>query len=205
MESAGDLPERSRATAPSHPVIWNALGFALHLAVVYLIAEFCVAWLGGFVLGRLLPFLGTPSRDSSFGFLFSHLLILSSVCGFVGGLVIANYRHRIARYVWIVPVAILTYKFVTFPSTLFENHFVAAFHHYFEGGFQIPEFHSYRDLFRTFNSDTARGLDQLQTAAPAYVAITYGLATWIGMRLKLDIPGLSSLVGKHLSIKRESS
>jgi hypothetical protein len=205
MESSASSPDTPRAAAWNHPAIWNALGFALHLAVVYLIAEFCVAWLGGFVFGRLLPLLGTPSSDSSFGFLFSHLLILSSVCGLVGGIVTAKYRHRVALYVWIVPVAILIYKFVTFPSTLFENHFAAAFHHYFDGGFSIPEFHNYRDLFQNFNSDSARGLDQLQTAAPAYVAIAYGLATWIGMRLNLDIPGLSSLVGKQVSIKRESS
>src|ERR1017187_6955628 len=40
-------------------------------------------------------------------------------------------------------LVILIYKFCVFPTTAFENHFPAAFHEYFGGGFLIEEFHSY--------------------------------------------------------------
>jgi len=77
---------------------------------------------------------------------------------------------------------ILIYKFCVFPTTAFENHFPAAFHEYFGGGFLIEEFHSYRELFQLYgNPDMRRGMQQLNFTAPVYAAIGYSIGTWLGM------------------------
>src|SRR5437667_12150786 len=127
---------------------WNLFLLLLHLAVVYLIARLCVAWLAGQIHDFWLPLLQTPSSESSFQFLFAHLLLLSILSGTVTGLATSRYRHSAACYIWIVPVAVLAYKFAVFPSGIFESHFHAAFHHYFAAGFLIGEYHNYRELFQ---------------------------------------------------------
>jgi hypothetical protein len=103
----------------------------------------------------------------------------------LGAIYARSYRHRVALFVWVVPIVILAYKFFTFPTTVFENHFAAALHQYLSGGFLIPEFHSYGDLFRLVgtNSDMARGMRQLTYTAPAYAAIGYSAGTWVSMHL----------------------
>jgi hypothetical protein len=79
-------------------------------------------------------------------------------------------------------LVILIYKFCVFPTTAFENHFPAAFHEYFGGGFLIEEFHSYRELFQLYgNPDMRRGMQQLNFTAPVYAAIGYSIGTWLGM------------------------
>lgn len=40
----------------------------------------------------------------------------------------------------------------------------------------------------------SRGMDQLRSTAPVYVGIAYSIANWIGMKLKLNITGLSGFV-----------
>jgi len=91
--------------------------------------------------------LQVSSRESSFQFLFNHLTILSLLCGILAGVVTAQYRHGAMKWVWVVPTLILGYRFITYPSTLFQDHFAAAFHHYLSAGFLIPEFHTYGEMF----------------------------------------------------------
>ena len=99
--------------------------------------------------------------------------------------------NRVALFVWVVPLVILIYKFCVFPTTAFENHFPAAFHEYFGGGFLIEEFHSYRELFQLYgNPDMRRGMQQLNFTAPVYAAIGYSVGTWLG--IYCNIPNLTA-------------
>ncbi len=155
MESAVSA-DVARAVANRYALGWKILGFPLHLAVVYLIAKFGVVWLAALIYNTVRPALHMPSSDGHFQFVFSHLLLLSTVCGFAGGLVTAKYNHRIAHCVWIVPLAVLVYKFSTFPSGVFENQCAVAFHHYLGGGFLIPEFHTYQEMFSMARTNLCR-------------------------------------------------
>jgi hypothetical protein len=175
-----------------------AFQFLLHLAIIYVLAKFVVAWIAGIIYGVILPHIGMPSNDSRFGFSFNHILLCSVLCGFLSGVLLARYNQGAAWLVWIVPAGILAYRFATFPSTLFENHFAVAFHHYFAGGFLIPEFHSYREMFQGWNSELARGIDQLLFAAPVYVGVAYGAAGWTCARLGIRPPGLEALFAAGL-------
>jgi len=91
------------------------------------------------------------------------------------------------KWVWVVPTLILGYRFITYPSTLFQDHFAAAFHHYLAAGFLIPEFHTYGEMFGAWGPEYVRGLDQMRYTAPTYVGVAYSVAGWIAMRLKLNI------------------
>lgn len=106
-------------------------------------------WLAGRVYDVVLPFVQQHQPAASrFQFVFSHLFAFSFFPALAVGFMYSEwFRHRVALLVWIVPLVILAYKFATFPSSLFQNHFAVAFHEYFAGGFMIPEFHRYRELF----------------------------------------------------------
>jgi hypothetical protein len=170
----------------------QCLRYVLHLAAVYVIVRTTTLWLAGRVHDTLLPLVQhRPPAESSFQFVFSHLFVFSFFPAVLIAFAFAQwYAHRIALYVWIVPLAMLVFKFFTFPSTLFERQFAAAFHEYFGGGFLIPEFRSYQELFRLAASpDMRRGMEQLNFTAPLYAAIGYSLGTWLGMRF--EIPKLT--------------
>lgn len=164
---------------------WQALWFFVHLAAVYVIVQFVTPWLAGWTYKTLLPILRSPS--GRFQFFFSHLLAFSFIPAFVSGVVNARFRHRAAQFVWLVPTTILAYKFVTFPAqSVFQSQFAAAFHHYFGGGFVIPDTSNFRDLFAFgVNYDTMRGMAQHQFTAPFYAGIGYSLAAWVSCRTKL--------------------
>jgi hypothetical protein len=170
------------------------LRFLMHLAVVYLVANFLVLWLIGQFHDRILPLLGMSPDASRFQFAFNHLLLFGVVCGLCSGIIVAGYNHRAAQFVWAVPAAILAFKFITFPSSLFANHVSLAFHHYLAGGFLIPEFHSYREMFAGWSPDYERGLDQVRFTLPVYVSTAYGCASWAGARLGIRLP-LRPLLG----------
>jgi hypothetical protein len=173
-------------------IAWHAFLFLLHMSVVYLVAHFCVAWLAGRIHGFVMPLLQMPSNERSFEFLFNHLAILSVSCGVMAAVITAQYGHGVSRWVWIVPAAILAYKFATFPSTLFQDHFAVAFRHYFAGGFVIPEFSSYHEMFAGWSPENVRGIDQMQVTAPAYVGISYSIGSWLATRLGVRIPDVES-------------
>ena len=173
------------AAAKSPTVARQGVRYVLHLAAVYVIVNFTTLWVAGRVHDTLLPLIQQHSpTESSFEFVFSHLLLLSFFPAIVVGFAYAQwYPHKVALFVWIVPLAILVYKFCTFPTSAFENHFTVAFHEYFAGGFLIGEFHSYRELFQLAASyDMRRGMEQLHFTAPVYAGIGYGIGTWLGMR-----------------------
>jgi hypothetical protein len=159
--------------------------YALHLAAVYLIAHFTSLWLAAFVHNIMLPLLRHPSDASRFEFAFSHLFVFSFFpAAIIAFLNLHWSRHGVALSVWIVPAVILAYQFLTFPtSVMMDNRFVAAFHHFFAGGFFIPEYHNYEELFQLMgNPDLKRGFDQMNYTAPLYAAIGYVLGAWIALR-----------------------
>jgi hypothetical protein len=167
---------------------FSAMLFVLHLSAVYLTALFCSAWLAGSFHHWVLPLVDPGNDTSTFQFLFSHLLVFTFIPAFAVGLINAKYRRKIALFVWIVPAIILTYKFSTFPTSLFQNRFDAAFHYYFGAGFFIGEFHNYQDLFTIVgqNADAVRGIDQLHITGPFYAGVGYSVAAWVGLRTDLN-------------------
>jgi hypothetical protein len=168
---------------------WRVLWFLPHLAVVYAITNFGTTWLSAWTRGTLLPFLQQPTASSSFEFLFSHILAFSFMPAFAAGLVNARFKHKAAQFVWLVPAAILAYKFLTFPApSVFHSQVSAALHQYFGGGFVIAEFRDWREFWTMVgsNSDMMRGKAQLDFTAPFYAGIGYSAAVWIGRRTNLS-------------------
>jgi len=169
--------------------IWNVVWFPLHLAAFYAIVNFGTPWLSGWTRERLLPLLGQPTSSGRFEFLFSHLFAFSFIPAFLSGLINARFKHNAAQYVWLVPTAVLAYKFATFPaSSVLQNHFSSAFHEYFGGGFLIPEFRDWHEFWSIAgsNSDMTRGMAQLKFTAPFYAGIGYSAAAWIGRQIQTN-------------------
>lgn len=101
----------------------------------------------------------------------------------------ARFRHIAAEFVWLVPAGILTYKIATYPvvSVLDSYSYSAAFHHYFAGGFQIPEYRDWQELWSIAAlPDVIRGTAQLEFTAPFYAGIGYSAAAWIARRTDLN-------------------
>jgi hypothetical protein len=157
------------------------LWFGLHLAAVYVIAEFCWSWLAGHYYDWVLPVVDPVNHVSYFQFLYSHLFAFTFLPALAAGAASMRFRRTSALFVWIVPTVVLAYKLVTFPTTLFQNHYAVAFHYYFAGGFLIGEFHNYRELFTVVagNPDAIRGLEQSRFTGPFYAGLGYSLAAWI--------------------------
>lgn len=167
---------------------WSVLWFLLHLAAVYAIVNLCTLWLAGWTRERLLPFLQQPTSSGTFEFLFSHLFAFSFIPAFLSGLINARFKHKAAQFVWLVPTAILAYKFATFaaPSVL-QSQFSSAFHEYFGSGFLIPEYRDWREFWSIArsNPDVTRGMTQLNFTAPFYAGTGYSLAAWMARRTEL--------------------
>jgi hypothetical protein len=181
-----DLPEASSA---GNAGTWRVLWFLPHLAVVYAITNFGTPWLSGWTRRTLLPFLQQPTTSSSLEFLFSHIFAFSLVPAFAVGLTNARFKHRAAQFVWLVPTAILAYKFLSFPAaSVFRSQFSAASHQYFAGGFVLPEFRDWHQFWTLVgsNSDMIRGKAQLDFTAPFYAGVGYSVAAWIGLRTNLS-------------------
>src|ERR1035441_3658345 len=184
MSSTATHPQRSGYSPIRASTTRQCVRYALHLAAVYLIVNSTTMWLAGRVRETVLPLIQQhPPTESSFQFLFSHLFVFSLFPSLLVAFAYAQwFPHRVALLVWVVPLAILIFKFCTFPTTAFENHFAAAIHEYFGGGFLIEEFHNYRELFQLYgNPDMRRGMQQLNATAPVYAAIGYSIGTWLGM------------------------
>ena len=182
------VPGESQGKASSP--LRNGVRYGLHLAAVYAIVQFVTLRLAGVTHGTILPFLQErPPSVSVFQFAFSHLFAFSFFHALILGFLYSEwwFRNRVAVFVWIVPVAVLFYKFATYPTTIFQNNFAVAFHEYFAGGFVIPEFHSYKELFQLVapNPDAMRGMEQLRYTAPVYAATGYGIGTWLAIRFRI--------------------
>jgi len=159
--------------------------FGVHLVVVYLCAWNCPFWIAAIVkLSR------TKSLGGEYQFFFSHLLLLCFIPGFVSGFLNARFRHRVACYVWIVPTVVLAVSVVIqFPEVLFEHELGPALQYYFGSHFNLPEFKTYGELFRSgYNRDFFRGLAQFQTTAPLYASVAYSFAACLSMRLNVFLP-----------------
>ncbi|HYN15026.1 MAG TPA: hypothetical protein VES66_04460 [Terriglobales bacterium] len=198
-EPAASQEECAEAHPPADPVVsalWQAIRFVFHLGCVYLVALYGTAWLTARFRVWVLP-LFDHEPVSSFQFFYSHLLVFNFVSASIAALAYSRYRHRVACYVWIVPAAILAYKFLTFGIVISHSVFgtsvqkagvyESAFHHYFGGAFSIPEYYSYRELFAiaASNPDMQRGVDQYHFTAPFYAGAAYSMATYIAIRLRL--------------------
>jgi len=175
MEDAirGQVPSQDRPA--KHSAGWQMLWFPLHL-------------LAGWTYGTLLPLLQCPTSSSRFEFFFSHILVFSFIPAFLSGLINARLKHKAAEFVWLVPAILLAYKFATYaPPSVLQSQSQTAFHHYFGGGFIIPEFRDFHELFSIAgsNSDMIRGMAQLQFTAPFYAGIGYSVAAWISRRTEL--------------------
>jgi hypothetical protein len=178
---------------------WQILWFLLDLAAVYVLVELIVPWLIGWTHNSLLPILQHPFRSGRFEFAYSHILAFSFIPAFLLGLINARFRRKAAQFVWLVPAAILAYKFVTFPSpSVFQRQFSTAFHQYFGGGFVIPESRSWQEFasIATSNADMTRGMVQLRFTAPFYAGVGYSLAAWTGCRIQ---PGRKLVKGSDLT------
>lgn len=194
--SEHDTPE-----IPALGAIQQVVYFALHVVAVYALANISTPWLSGFVHGHVLPVIQQhPPATSSFQFLFSHLFMFSFLPSLAVALFYAHwFRHKVALFVWLIPLAVLAYKFASFPagSVLDEGRkFGQAFHYYFRGDFFIPEYHNYEELFSLVasSSDTWRGMAQLHFTAPLYAAIGYSLGTLLALRVPM--PKLRSAIEK---------
>jgi hypothetical protein len=124
-------------------------------------------------------------------YMFSHLFAFSFLPGVLAGLINGKYRHRVAGLAWLLPVVVLIYKLMVFPTTVFENHWLRAFHYYFSSEFSVPEFHSYRELFgmMTPNSDILRGVAQLHVTGTFYAAVGYSLAAFSAPYIRNRLQG----------------
>ena len=178
---AGDTPARYTGN------FWQVLWFFLHLAAVYALVQFCAPWFSGWTAGRLLPVLQHRTSLGPFEFFFSHLFVFNVIPAVLVGLLNARFKHKAAQFVWVVPTAILAYKFFTFPTaSVFASPFSGAFHQYFEGGFPLPGSWTSTDIRSEADSfDILRALAQLQFTAPFYAGVGYSFAAWIGRRTDL--------------------
>lgn len=179
----------AKKDAEGHGKLVSVLWFTLHLLVVYVIVNFVTPWLAGWTWGTLLPLFQERTSAGRFEFIFSHILAFSAIPAFLAGLINAKFSHKAAELVWLVPTVVLAYKFATFsPSSVLQNRTLAAFHQYFGGGFQIPEFRNWDDLFSiaSSNSDMARGMAQLNFTAFFYGGVGYSLAAWVCVTTKLN-------------------
>lgn len=105
-----------------------------------------------------------------FEFLFSHIRALSFIPAFLS----SNQRSIQAqgRAICLAgPRRGSHVQVCDLPCTLsFEGQFPAAFHQYFGGGFVVPEFRNWNELFSIAgsNSDMTQGMAQLRFNAPFY-------------------------------------
>jgi hypothetical protein len=170
------------------PLASQILRFGLHLAVIYLIPYLCSLWLAGRFQDWIIPLLEPGYRENAFSLLFSYLFAFTFTPALMVGLLNGRYKQKIALFACMVPAIVLSYKFVTFPATVFENHFQAAFHHYFAREFLIGNIQNHDQLFALFgnNPDMVRGLDQLKVTGPFYSGLGYSFGTFIALRIPVD-------------------
>jgi hypothetical protein len=156
--------------------------YALHLAATYFSVKVFTPWIAGRIHDWVLPSLAQGQMDSRFQFLLSHLFALSFIPAFCAGLMNYKYKSSAAGWVWIVPTFILLYQFWTFPTSMLQNHFAAAYHQYFSADFNLPEYQGYREMFATVSSDMLRGAEQLRFTAPFFAGIGYSISGLLSMR-----------------------
>lgn len=94
-----------------------------------------------------------PTSSSYFEFFYSHLLLFSVIPAFLSGLHFnLKLKQRVARFVWLIPTAILLYKLYAFshPSSAFQRQSSAmllAFRPYFASDFLVAEYRDWADFW----------------------------------------------------------
>ena len=168
-----------------------------HVAAVYGVAWVCIPGLVALAYGIPVQFLaGRRLGGNPLQFAFSHIVVLSILPGFIAGFANAMLFNRgIVRLVWLLPFAVLIYRFVfhapgMYPTMLWDSDFRQAFHYFFGGGFKIiGECHNYgelRTLMLQNMGDVFRGFAQYRWTVPAYVGVAYSL----GAGLSLSMNGI---------------
>jgi hypothetical protein len=185
-----DADERRHNAAEKARAKWRFLWYGAHLFTVYFVVKLITPRLSGWTWSTVLPFLQAPTSASPLEFLFSHLLLLSFVPGFFAGLLSSRIMPKYAQLVWIVPTALLAYKLTTFHGPVWGlsgGQSWPALHHFFGGGFLIPEYRDWHEFweFAGSNPDVSRGMAQLNFTAPFYAGLAYSLAAWLQQRTGL--------------------
>jgi hypothetical protein len=160
--------------------------FVSHVGAIYLIVWFITPWVAGRWYDWILPLLQSPENGGRLQFMFSHVFALTFLPGLMTGFINAKYRHKAAFFVWTVPLLVLLYRLITFPTTALQEHWPTVFHYYFAGDFLVPDFQTYRDLFSrvAIGSDFARGMAQIRTTGAFYAGVGYTLAALASMYLR---------------------
>ena len=169
----------------------------LHLVAIYGVARICPPLLSNFFHDVVYPvLLRRPPGGGSWQFFFSHLFVFSFLPALIVGFVNSQWLpHRIARFVWTIPMTMLIVVFVLSASTgtgLFvENNIQQAFYYFFGGNFVIPgEYHAKRELVKGFlhNPDFLRGLEQFKFTVPMYVGLAYSIGARLSAFVKTPVP-----------------
>ena len=162
-----------------------SLRYLFHLLIVYLLVRGTIFSVSEIAYKADLWINKGQFRTAGlFQFFFSHLPILVIVPAFFAGLMInARFRHKVAGYVWILPVAILGVAFLfgpgMYPTMLWDSDFSASFRHFFGNEFHFEARGDGNRLFPL--ADWLHASAQLTFSMPAYTAIAYSLGASLGM------------------------
>lgn len=155
---------------------WQVLWFFLHLVIVYFVVMFFswrIAYVVHSVLGAAVDKIATASL---FDFFVSHLFLFSLVPGFIAGLAIARFNARAAKYVWVVPAAVVALRISIFPAAAGSVLFGRQQSHWWT----VLQYFFVTDL-----ADVTRGLTQMRITVPLYAAIAYSGAAIVAARSQL--------------------
>lgn len=175
--------ELTLATGPKLTLLKQIVRYAIHLIVLYEVVSFStdlpsLMYLAAHWLIRTI----NPTLQQTTQFVFSHLIAFSVIPSFVVGLIInAKFRHKVAEYIWVVPVVLLAYEFFfhgpgIYPTMLADSDFSKALHYFFGEGLQNNVTNPY--------ADWSRVLTQVWFTMPAYGAIAYSVGAFLGMNPK---------------------
>ncbi len=159
--------------AASIRVAW----YGFHLAAVYVSARLFTPWIAGRIYAWTFPSVSSGSQ-SDLGFLLCHIFVLSFVPALIAGLVNAGFDCETAMLVWVIPSSILAYQCLILPVGVMQSHITVVYHEYFAGGFVVPRYRNYGELFAVVgaNPDILRGIQQLRFTAPFYAAVAYSIS-----------------------------
>jgi hypothetical protein len=157
--------------------------YGIHLIILYEVVTFSTNSLPHLLYkARLLATHGTFVPQHELAFAFSNLLAFSVIPAFLVGFILnAKFRHEVAEYIWVVPVAILGFEFIfngpgMYPTMLGNSDFPKAFQFFFGGGLSTDLTHP--------NADWVRVYAQITFTMPAYASLAYSLGAFLGIRVK---------------------
>jgi len=201
MSTSLSISDEMRRQPPLLSLLKRIGWFIFHVCVFYLVLRFSrdilAVWLSGMSFRQ---FFYPDATAAALRLFFSHLVTFSVFPALVAGVHInAKMMHRVARFVWIVPVVIFGLIFLfgghgIYPTMLWESDFGIAFHHFFGNiTFDGPEqgrlpFASWKALDQAYS--------QMIATSPVYAGIGYSVGATIGMSSWCH--GLQRILGKTL-------